>query len=88
MDTNLQKGTKQAKTRKKKVLGENQVGERKKQWVNRRVVPRCSVRSPKVTDLKDAEGQMGIGLSWVQLDRVNPKPFSTHSARESEWTKV
>ncbi|KAH0636443.1 hypothetical protein KY289_036358 [Solanum tuberosum] len=29
-----------------------------------------------------------IGLSWVQLERVNPKPFSTHSARESEWTKA
>ncbi|KAG5632752.1 hypothetical protein H5410_004469, partial [Solanum commersonii] len=22
------------------------------------------------------------------LERVNPKPFSTHSAEESEWTKV
>uniref|UniRef100_M1DYN7 Putative plant transposon protein domain-containing protein n=1 Tax=Solanum tuberosum TaxID=4113 RepID=M1DYN7_SOLTU len=24
----------------------------------------------------------------VQLERVNPKPFSTHSSRESEWTKA
>uniref|UniRef100_M1D929 Uncharacterized protein n=1 Tax=Solanum tuberosum TaxID=4113 RepID=M1D929_SOLTU len=31
---------------------------------------------------------MGIGLSWVQLEKVNLKPFSTHSARESEWTKA
>ncbi|KAG5631451.1 hypothetical protein H5410_003168 [Solanum commersonii] len=29
---------------------------------------------------------VGIGLSWVQLERVNHKPFSTHSTRESEWT--
>ncbi|KAG5580605.1 hypothetical protein H5410_051232, partial [Solanum commersonii] len=32
--------------------------------------------------------ERGIGLTWVQLKRVNPKPFSTHSARESEWTKA
>ncbi|KAG5571355.1 hypothetical protein H5410_061121, partial [Solanum commersonii] len=31
---------------------------------------------------------IGIGLSWVQLERVNPKLFSTHSAQESEWTKA
>uniref|UniRef100_M1E0G4 Uncharacterized protein n=1 Tax=Solanum tuberosum TaxID=4113 RepID=M1E0G4_SOLTU len=31
---------------------------------------------------------MVIGLSWVQLERVNPKPSPTHSARESEWTKA
>lgn len=30
----------------------------------------------------------GIGLTKVQLDRVNFKPNSTHSTRESEWTKV
>uniref|UniRef100_M1DT91 Uncharacterized protein n=1 Tax=Solanum tuberosum TaxID=4113 RepID=M1DT91_SOLTU len=37
--------------------GENQVGERKKQSADHRVVLQCSVRSPKVTDLEDAEGQ-------------------------------
>lgn len=37
--------------------GENQVGERKEQSANRRVVPRCSVGSPKVTELEEAEGQ-------------------------------
>ncbi|WMV08934.1 hypothetical protein MTR67_002319 [Solanum verrucosum] len=31
---------------------------------------------------------VGIGLTWVLIDRVNPKPNPTHSARESEWTKV
>uniref|UniRef100_M1DIX5 Integrase core domain containing protein n=1 Tax=Solanum tuberosum TaxID=4113 RepID=M1DIX5_SOLTU len=35
----------------------NQVGERKEQSAVRRVVLRCSVGSPKVTDLEDAEGQ-------------------------------
>ena len=30
----------------------------------------------------------GIGSTLVQLERVNPKPSPTHSARESEWTKV
>ncbi|WMV41175.1 hypothetical protein MTR67_034560 [Solanum verrucosum] len=37
--------------------GKNQVGQRKEQSANRRVVPRCSARPPKVTDLEDAEGQ-------------------------------
>ena len=37
--------------------GENQVGERNEQSVDRRVVPRCSVGSPKVTELEEAEGQ-------------------------------
>ncbi|WMV09962.1 hypothetical protein MTR67_003347 [Solanum verrucosum] len=36
---------------------QSQVGERNEQLTDRRVVPRCSVRSPKVTDLEDAEGQ-------------------------------
>ncbi|KAG5631685.1 hypothetical protein H5410_003402 [Solanum commersonii] len=26
-----------------------------------------------------------IGSSWVQLERLNPRPSTTHSARESEW---
>ncbi|KAG5599490.1 hypothetical protein H5410_030860 [Solanum commersonii] len=30
----------------------------------------------------------GIGSTWVQLERVNPSPSPTHSARESEWAKV
>ncbi|KAG5615167.1 hypothetical protein H5410_014991, partial [Solanum commersonii] len=30
----------------------------------------------------------GIGSTWVQLERVNPSPSPTHSARESEWAKA
>ncbi len=49
--------------------GENQVGERKVQLVCRRVVPRCSVGSPKVTELEDAEGQskkaMELTKGWI-----------------------
>ncbi|KAG5599156.1 hypothetical protein H5410_030526 [Solanum commersonii] len=26
----------------------------------------------------------GIGSKWVQLERMNPSPFLTHSTRESE----
>uniref|UniRef100_M1DS08 Uncharacterized protein n=1 Tax=Solanum tuberosum TaxID=4113 RepID=M1DS08_SOLTU len=37
--------------------GENQVGERKEKSAIRRTVLRCSVGSPKVTELEDAEGQ-------------------------------
>uniref|UniRef100_M1DHU1 Putative plant transposon protein domain-containing protein n=1 Tax=Solanum tuberosum TaxID=4113 RepID=M1DHU1_SOLTU len=29
-----------------------------------------------------------IEFTWVQLERVNPKPNSTYSAQGSEWTKV
>ncbi|KAG5629742.1 hypothetical protein H5410_001459 [Solanum commersonii] len=29
-----------------------------------------------------------IGSTWVQLERVNPSPSPTHSARESEWAKT
>jgi len=36
--------------------GENQVGEKKEQSVCCRVVPQCSVGSPNVTELEDAEG--------------------------------
>ncbi|KAG5605364.1 hypothetical protein H5410_026856 [Solanum commersonii] len=31
---------------------------------------------------------MVIGSSWVQLKRVNPRPFPTYLARESEWAKA
>ncbi|KAG5590487.1 hypothetical protein H5410_041001, partial [Solanum commersonii] len=31
---------------------------------------------------------MVIGSSWVQLERVNPRLFPTHSAQESEWAKA
>ncbi|KAG5600461.1 hypothetical protein H5410_031831 [Solanum commersonii] len=27
-------------------------------------------------------------ITELMLERMNPKPFSTHSARESEWTKA
>ncbi|KAG5567972.1 hypothetical protein H5410_065012, partial [Solanum commersonii] len=30
----------------------------------------------------------GIGSTWVQLERVNPSPFPTHSAQESERAKA
>uniref|UniRef100_M1ALB9 Uncharacterized protein n=1 Tax=Solanum tuberosum TaxID=4113 RepID=M1ALB9_SOLTU len=29
-----------------------------------------------------------IGSSWVQHERVNPRPFTTHSTRESEWANA
>ncbi|KAG5610108.1 hypothetical protein H5410_021389, partial [Solanum commersonii] len=43
--------------------------------------------------MKQTKGQIAecpvvIGSSWVQLERVNPRPFSTHSARESELAKA
>ena len=31
---------------------------------------------------------MGEGRHEVQLERVNPSPSPTHSARESEWDKA
>lgn len=31
---------------------------------------------------------MGLGRHEVQLERVNPSPYSTQSARESEWAKA
>ncbi|KAG5605933.1 hypothetical protein H5410_027425, partial [Solanum commersonii] len=30
----------------------------------------------------------GIWSTWVLLKRVNPSPFPTHSAQESEWAKA
>ncbi|WMV54928.1 hypothetical protein MTR67_048313 [Solanum verrucosum] len=89
MDTIEQKGTRQLKERRvPSPEGDNLVSEKNKQSVCRQTVPRCSVISPKVTEPEDVEGSVGIELSWVQLERVNPKPFSTHLARESEWTKA
>ncbi|KAG5586043.1 hypothetical protein H5410_046477 [Solanum commersonii] len=29
----------------------------------------------------------GIESTWVQLERVNPSPSPTHSARESDWVR-
>ncbi|KAG5585679.1 hypothetical protein H5410_046113, partial [Solanum commersonii] len=43
--------------------------------------------SLKVLNSKKLEPVV-IGLSWVQLERVNPRPFPTHAARESEWAKA
>ena len=31
---------------------------------------------------------MVIGSKCAQLERVNPRPSPTHSARESEWAKA
>ncbi|WMV25142.1 hypothetical protein MTR67_018527 [Solanum verrucosum] len=48
---------------------ENQFGERKEQSASRRVVLRCSVGSPKVTELEKAEGQrkkaMELTKGWI-----------------------
>uniref|UniRef100_M1DCH2 Uncharacterized protein n=1 Tax=Solanum tuberosum TaxID=4113 RepID=M1DCH2_SOLTU len=52
LDTNLQNGTNEPSPEE-----ENQVGKRKEQSACHRVVPQCSVGSPKVTELEDVEGQ-------------------------------
>ncbi|KAG5580479.1 hypothetical protein H5410_051106 [Solanum commersonii] len=36
----------------------------------------------------DRERAGGIGSTWVPLERVNPSPSPTHSARESELAKA
>ncbi|KAG5613718.1 hypothetical protein H5410_013542, partial [Solanum commersonii] len=65
-------------------------GEVLDQRVDRKVVRRSRLTVPKrgrktrVTQLIAG----GIGLTWVQLERVNPSPSPTHSARESEWAKA
>ncbi|WMV41899.1 hypothetical protein MTR67_035284 [Solanum verrucosum] len=46
--------------------GENQVGERKEQSADHRVVPQCSVRSPKVAELDDYESQSKKAMKWVK----------------------
>uniref|UniRef100_M1D9M5 Putative plant transposon protein domain-containing protein n=1 Tax=Solanum tuberosum TaxID=4113 RepID=M1D9M5_SOLTU len=51
--------------------GENQVGERKGQSADRRVVPRYSVGSPKVTDLEDAEVQEKRAMKLAK-GRIDP----------------
>uniref|UniRef100_M1DEC7 Polyprotein protein n=1 Tax=Solanum tuberosum TaxID=4113 RepID=M1DEC7_SOLTU len=56
-DTNLQNGMNRAERRKKREPEKNQVGERKKKSAIRQGIPRCRVRSPKVIDLEDVEGQ-------------------------------
>ncbi|WMV24592.1 hypothetical protein MTR67_017977 [Solanum verrucosum] len=61
MDTTGAKRNKAAERTKKGSVpspeGENQVGDRMEQSTSCRTVPRCSVRSPKVTEREDAEGQ-------------------------------
>uniref|UniRef100_M1DU77 Uncharacterized protein n=1 Tax=Solanum tuberosum TaxID=4113 RepID=M1DU77_SOLTU len=53
-DTNLQEGSKRDERMKKR---KHQVGENKQQSANRRMVMRCSIGSPKVTNLVDGEVQ-------------------------------
>uniref|UniRef100_M1DH89 Uncharacterized protein n=1 Tax=Solanum tuberosum TaxID=4113 RepID=M1DH89_SOLTU len=49
--------------------GENQFGKTKEQSACRRVVSRCSVGSPKVTELEDTEGKgkkvMELTKGWI-----------------------
>ncbi|WMV41296.1 hypothetical protein MTR67_034681 [Solanum verrucosum] len=73
MDTNLQKERSDLKERRNESLpspkGENQVSERNEQSASYRVVSRCSVGSPKVTELEDVEGQskkaMELTKGWI-----------------------
>uniref|UniRef100_M1DHF6 Putative plant transposon protein domain-containing protein n=1 Tax=Solanum tuberosum TaxID=4113 RepID=M1DHF6_SOLTU len=46
--------------------GESQVGERKEESADHRLVPRCSVRSPEVIDLEDAKGQCKKAMEWTK----------------------
>jgi len=46
--------------------GESQFGNKKEQSACRRVVPRCSVGSPKVTELEDAEGQSRKAMNMTK----------------------
>uniref|UniRef100_M1DLM0 Uncharacterized protein n=1 Tax=Solanum tuberosum TaxID=4113 RepID=M1DLM0_SOLTU len=62
-DTKLQKGTKRAKRRKKR---KNQVCERNEQLADLRVVLRCSVGSPEVTDLEVADDQCRRAMEWTK----------------------
>ncbi|KAG5571669.1 hypothetical protein H5410_061435, partial [Solanum commersonii] len=55
--------------------GKDQVGDEMKQSACRRVVPQSSTISPNDSKCKN-------------IERVNPSPSPTHSARESEWAKV
>ncbi|WMV37141.1 hypothetical protein MTR67_030526, partial [Solanum verrucosum] len=66
---------------------ENQVGERKEQSADCRVVPRCIVRSPKVTDLEDVKGQdrkamklaKGCIAEWIgEPDLLRGMALATH----------
>ncbi|KAG5589813.1 hypothetical protein H5410_040327 [Solanum commersonii] len=42
---------------------------------------------PMIQNVKMLKAKAERSL-WVQLERVNPRYFPTHSARESEWAKV
>ena len=46
--------------------GKDQVGDEKEQSACRRVFPRCSVGSPKVTELDDAEGQSNKAMELTK----------------------
>ncbi|KAG5580235.1 hypothetical protein H5410_050862, partial [Solanum commersonii] len=68
-----------------------QEGDEIDQMANRRMYRRSRLTSPKERGRKTKTTKLivgGIGSTWVQLERVNPSPSPTHSARESEWDKV
>uniref|UniRef100_M1DNG7 Uncharacterized protein n=1 Tax=Solanum tuberosum TaxID=4113 RepID=M1DNG7_SOLTU len=62
--------------------GKGQVGDEMEQSCFR--LAREKGRKTKTTKLIAG----GIGSIWVQLERVNPSPSPTHSARESEWANA
>uniref|UniRef100_M1DVG1 Uncharacterized protein n=1 Tax=Solanum tuberosum TaxID=4113 RepID=M1DVG1_SOLTU len=83
--------------------GKGQVGDEMEQSVCCRSVPQSSTISPNDSKREEClwfareRGRKtkttkliagGIGSTWVQLERVNPSPSPTHSARENEWAKV
>ncbi|KAG5570479.1 hypothetical protein H5410_060245 [Solanum commersonii] len=76
--------------------GKGQVGSEMKQsegdeidqTIDRRVYRRSRLTSLKERGRKTKTTKLiagGIGSTWVHLDRVNPSPSPTHSAREREW---
>ncbi|KAG5599817.1 hypothetical protein H5410_031187, partial [Solanum commersonii] len=67
--------------------GKDQVGNEREQTARRQIVSRRTTISPNDSKREDAEDKI-IGSLWVQLERVNPRPSPTHSARESDWAKV
>uniref|UniRef100_M1DZ14 Integrase core domain containing protein n=1 Tax=Solanum tuberosum TaxID=4113 RepID=M1DZ14_SOLTU len=48
----------------------------------------CLMKLRQTTLVELEHGDGGIGSTWVQLERVNPSPSPTHTARESEWAKA
>ncbi|KAG5584875.1 hypothetical protein H5410_045309, partial [Solanum commersonii] len=64
--------------------GKDQVGEEMKQSTCHRVVSRSCTILPNDSNCK----YDFILVFLVHLERVNPSPFPTHSARESEWAKA